>query len=103
MSKSVQQQELTNREYKYGFVTDIETEEFPKGLNENIVRMLSEKKKEPAFMLEWRLKAFRHWTKMTEPKWPNFKYGPIDYQAVTYYSAPKQKKKTDSLEDVDQE
>ncbi len=103
MSKSVQQQELTNREYKYGFVTNIETEEFPKGLNENIVRMLSEKKKEPAFMLEWRLKAFRHWTKMTEPKWPNFKYGPIDYQAVTYYSAPKQKKKTNSLEEVDQE
>jgi len=103
MTKSIQEKGLTNREYKYGFVTAIETEEFPRGLNEDIVRMISERKNEPGFMLEWRLKAYRHWKTMTEPKWPNFKYGPIDYQAISYYSAPKQKSKPNSLEEVDQE
>ena len=103
MTKSIQEKELTNREYKYGFVTDIDVEEFPKGLNEDIVKMLSQKKKEPAFMLEWRLKALRYWKTIKEPTWPNFKYGPIDYQGITYYSAPKQKVKAESLEEVDQE
>lgn len=103
MTKAIQEKGLTNREYKYGFVTTIETEEFPRGLNEDIVRMISERKNEPGFMLEWRLKAFRHWKTMKEPKWPNFKYGPIDYQAIAYYSAPKQKTKPNSLEEVDQE
>ena len=104
MAKTIQENELTNREYKYGFVTPIEAEHFPKGLGEDIIRMLSERKHEPGFMLEWRLKAYRHWTTMKEPRWPNFKYGPIDYQAVTYYSAPKQKTQgPKSLEEVDQE
>lgn len=103
MAKSVQDKELTNREYKYGFVTDIEVEDFPRGLNEDIIRLLSEKKQEPAFMLEWRLKAFRHWKTLKEPHWANFEYGPIDYQDLTYYSVPKQKAKANSLEEVDQE
>ncbi len=104
MTKTTQQDELTQREYKYGFVTDIETEQFPKGLNEEIIRLLSERKKEPAWMLEWRLKAYRHWTTMKEPHWANIHYDPIDYQAVTYYSAPKKgKDKAQSLEEVDQE
>ncbi|NTV29649.1 MAG: Fe-S cluster assembly protein SufB [Candidatus Omnitrophica bacterium] len=91
-------------EYKYGFVTDVETDSAPKGLNEDIIRFISHKKGEPDFMLEWRLKAFRHWLTMHEPHWPNFVYSPIDYQEITYYSAPK--RKTDgvsSLEEVDQE
>ena len=104
MAKSPQQQELTNREYKYGFVTDIETEAFPKGLSEDVVRMLSEIKKEPSWMTEWRLKAYRHWIGMKEPHWPNFQYGPIDYQGITYYSAPKKNKETlKNLQEVDQE
>ena len=104
MAKMIQEAELTNREYKYGFVTPIEVEEFPQGLNEDIIRMLSERKREPAFMLEWRLKSYRHWVTMKEPKWPNFKYGPIDYQGITYYSAPRQKTQgPGSLEEVDQE
>jgi Fe-S cluster assembly protein SufB len=95
---------LTSQDYKYGFVTDIETETVPPGLNEDIVRWISAKKKEPEFLLEWRLKAYRHWTTMTEPKWPNVHYPPIDYQAASYFSAPKSK--TDgpkSLDEVDPE
>ncbi len=103
MAKIIQEKELTNREYKYGFVTDIDVEEFPRGLNEETIRLLSRIKKEPEFMLEWRLKAYRQWTTMQEPTWPNFKYGPIDYQAITYYSAPKQKSKPKSMEEVDEE
>ncbi len=96
--------EITDSEYKYGFVTDIEMELAPLGLNEDIIRLISEKKQEPEFMLEWRLKAFRHWQKMEEPHhWPNFKYDPIDYQGVRYYAAPKEKKKYDSLDQVDPE
>ena len=87
--------------YKYGFVTDIESDVVPPGLNEDIIRLISKKKEEPEFMLQWRLKAFRHWQTMTEPHWPNVKYGPIDYQAITYYSAPKQRPKLDSLDQVD--
>jgi Fe-S cluster assembly protein SufB len=87
--------------YKYGFVTDIESELAPAGLNEDIIRLISEKKGEPAWMLDWRLKAYRQWTGMTEPKWANVSYGPIDYQAIHYYAAPKQQKKLGSLDEVD--
>ena len=81
--------ELLNREYAAGFYTDIEADTIPHGLNEDIVRLISAKKGEPAFMLEWRLKAFRHWQTMREPHWQNVHYPPIDYQDITYYSAPK--------------
>ena len=87
--------------YKYGFVTDIESEVVPAGLNEDVIRLISAKKGEPEWMLDWRLKAYRNWLKMTEPHWPNVKYGPIDYQAISYYAAPKQKPKLDSLDQVD--
>jgi Fe-S cluster assembly protein SufB len=97
-------QELANREYKYGFVTDVETDTVPRGLNEDIIRMISAKKKEPEFLLEWRLKAFRHWLTMEEPRrWPNLKIGPINYQDIIYYSAPKAKKQLNSLDEVDPE
>ena len=87
--------------YKYGFITDIESDNVPAGLNEDIIRVISAKKREPAFMLEWRLKAFRHWVTMREPTWANVKYPPIDYQAIVYYAAPRQAKSLDSLEQVD--
>lgn len=95
--------DLTQSEYKWGFVTDIEAEEAPRGLNEDIVRIISKKKNEPEWMTEWRLKAFRHWLKMEEPKWPNVKYPPIDFQNIIYYSAPKKKEKFESLDQVDPE
>jgi Fe-S cluster assembly protein SufB len=95
---------LTNKEYKYGFVTDIESDMIPRGLSEETVRLISEKKGEPEWMLEFRLKAYRQWLKMTEPKrWPNIKYPEIDYQDVIYYSAPKQKATKASLDEVDPE
>src|SRR6478752_8037404 len=94
---------LVNREYAYGFVTDVETDTVPAGLNEDIIRTISAKKNEPAFMLEWRLKAYRRWLTMKEPHWPNVHYNPIDYQAVSYYSAPKTKKPLGSLDEVDPE
>ena len=87
--------------YKYGFVTDIDADTVPPGLNEDVVRLISAKKGEPAFLLEWRLKAYRHWLTMTEPRWANVTYADIDYQAIRYYSSPKQQKKWDSLEQVD--
>src|SRR5438552_6180407 len=87
--------------YKYGFVTDIEADAVPPGLNEDVIRLISQKKGEPEFMLEWRLKAYRHWLTLKEPKWANVKYGPIDYQAIRYYSAPKQQPRLESLEQVD--
>lgn len=96
-------EELANREYKYGFITDVETESAPKGLNEDIIRLISTKKEEPEWMLEWRLKAYRHWLKMTEPTWQNVNYPPIDYQDAIYYSAPKMKKVLNSLDEVDPE
>src|SRR6266508_4258633 len=96
-------QELANREYKYGFSSDIEADTVPRGLNEEIVRTISAKKGEPEWMLEWRLKAYRHWLTMKEPTWANVHYDPIDYQATSYYSAPKQKKKLNSLDEVDPE
>lgn len=94
---------LANREYKYGFVTDIEADEIPKGLSEDIIRLISKKKEEPEFMLEWRLKAYRHWLTLEEPVWPNLKIAPVNYQDIIYYSAPKQKKKLQSLDEVDPE
>ncbi len=95
--------EVTGSEYKYGFVTQVETETLPKGLNEDIIRMISEKKGEPEFMLEFRLKAYRHWLKMEMPQWANLKVPPIDYQDIIYYAAPKQKAKYNSLDEVDPE
>ena len=95
---------LATQEYKYGFYTDVESDTVPPGLSEDVVRLISVKKGEPEWMLEWRLKAFRHWLTMTEPTWANVKYGPIDYQAIRYYAAPKSKSdKPMSLEDIDPE
>lgn len=95
---------LANREYKYGFVTDIETESIPKGLSEETIRLISAKKNEPEWMLEFRLKAYRHWLKMTEPNyWANFEYPEIDFQDIIYYSAPKKKEQKQSLDEVDPE
>jgi Fe-S cluster assembly protein SufB len=97
-------EKLANREYKYGFVTDIEADQVPPGLNEDVIRLISAKKNEPAFLLEWRLKAFRHWQTMEEPHWwPNLRYAPVNYQNIVYYSAPKPKKQLQSLDEVDPE
>ena len=100
---NVEIQEIAAREYKYGFVTNIEEDTVPPGLNEDIIRFISAKKEEPEWLLEWRLKSFRHWLTMREPTWANVHYPPIDYQAIRYYSAPKQKKKLNSLDEVDPE
>jgi len=96
-------EELAQRQYKYGFITDIEADTLPPGLNEETVRFISAKKEEPQWMLEWRLKAYRHWLTMAQPDWPflPYGYGPIDYQAVSYYSAPKRPKELSSLDEVD--
>jgi len=98
---------LATKEYKYGFETSVEYDEVPKGLNEKIIRMIWEKKNEPDWMLEWRLRAYRHWMKMkgaeAEPKWANVKYGPIDYQNSRYYSAPKKRPTYNNLEEIDPE
>jgi Fe-S cluster assembly protein SufB len=100
MSSSVES--LVTKEYKYGFVTDIDADVAPKGLNEDIVRLISAKKQEPAWLLEWRLKAFRGWQKMTEPhSWANITYPTLDYQAISYYSAPRTAKPLGSLDEVD--
>jgi Fe-S cluster assembly protein SufB len=96
-------QELANREYSAGFFVDIEADTVPRGLNEDIIRLISAKKNEPPFMLEWRLKAFRHWLTMKEPKWSNVHYPPVNFQDVIYYSAPKAKKQLKSLDEVDPE
>ncbi|MCY4595741.1 MAG: Fe-S cluster assembly protein SufB [Bryobacterales bacterium] len=105
MSAATEQLEgLTSQEYKYGFVTDIDQETLPPGLTEDTVRFISAKKGEPEWLLEWRLKAFRHWQKMEEPRWPNVKYPPIDYQAISYYAAPKgDADRPKSLDEVDPE
>ncbi len=92
---------LVNREYKWGFVTEIEADTVPKGLSEDIIRLISAKKREPAFLLEWRLRAYQGWLKMTEPHWPNVTYPPIDYQDLIYYSAPRTAKPLGSLDEVD--
>ena len=99
--------ELAQQEYKWGFVTDVEQESIPKGLSEDVIRLISSKKNEPAFMLEWRLKAYRHFESLqkkdAEPKWANVKFPPIDYQDIVYYSAPKQKKQLNDLSELDPE
>ena len=95
--------EITASDYKYGFTTAIESDTVPPGLNEDVIRLISEKKNEPEWMLEWRLDAFRIWSEMEEPEWPNVTYTKPDFQAISYYSAPKQKKELDSLDEVDPE
>jgi len=90
-------------DYKYGFVTNIEADEAPRGLNEDVIRFISARKKEPQWMLDWRLKAFRHWLTMKTPEWANIKYPPIDYQDIIYYSAPKQKINPKNLDEIDPE
>jgi Fe-S cluster assembly protein SufB len=96
-------QNLIDQPYKHGFVTDIEAETAPKGLSEDVIRLISHKKGEPEWLLEFRLQAYRHWLTMTEPKWPNVQYPPIDFQDIIYYSAPKPKKKLASMDEVDPE
>lgn len=96
-------EELSTSDYKYGFVTDIEQEFAPKGLNEDIIRFISAKKEEPEWMLEWRLKSFKVWQKMKEPEWANIQYEKIDFQDITYYAAPKPRETLDSLDEVDPE
>src|ERR1043166_2979713 len=97
--------EVTSQEYKYGFSTNIATEMAPKGLTEDTIRFISAKKQEPEWMLEWRLKAFRHWLKIKdqEPHWQNFNYPAVDFQGISYYAAPVQKKKLNSLDEADPE
>ncbi|MGZ3732617.1 MAG: SufD family Fe-S cluster assembly protein, partial [Parachlamydiaceae bacterium] len=93
----------SNSDYKYGFITEVESESFPKGLNEDVIRAISEKKGEPDFLLQFRLKAYRKWLEMKEPHWVNAEYPPIDYQNISYYSAPKKKPALNSLDEVDPE
>jgi Fe-S cluster assembly protein SufB len=100
-SKTIE--ELANREYQYGFVTDIDVDEIPKGLSEDVIRLISSKKEEPSWLLEWRLKAYRQFLKMEDPNWSSVHFPPIDYQDIRYYSAPKQKEKPKSLDEVDPE
>ena len=95
--------EITASDYKYGFTTDIESDTVPPGLNEDVIRLISEKKNEPQWMLDWRLDAYKTWLAMVEPEWPNVTYSKPDFQAVSYYSAPKQKKELESLDEVDPE
>lgn len=108
MSSSIETiRDLTQKDYRWRFVTEVEAEEVPRGLNEDIVRLISARKHEPEFMLEWRLRAYRHWASLeeaqAEPKWANIHYGPIDYQNIFYYSAPKQKPGLKSLSELDPE
>jgi Fe-S cluster assembly protein SufB len=100
---SSQVETLVNREYKYGFVSDIAADTVPRGLTEETIRLISAKKQEPDFLLQWRLKAYRRWLEMTEPHWSNVQYAPIDYQNIIYYSAPKSAKPLASLDEVDPE
>jgi len=102
MSSSAEIEVLANQEYKYGFVTEIEQDTVPPGLSEDVIRLISAKKNEPEWLLDWRLKAYRYWLKMAEPQWGNIHYGPIDYQAISYYSAPK-KAQAKSLDEIDPE
>ncbi len=96
-------EKITEQDYKYGFVTDVDSDTIPKGLNEDVVRLISDKKGEPEWLLDWRLKAYRLWTTMVEPEWPNVTYNKIDYQAISYYSAPKKKPTLKSMDEVDPE
>jgi len=101
MSSSIET--LVNREYAYGFVTDVDTDTLPPGLSEAVIHLISQKKDEPAWLLDWRLKAYRRWLTMKEPHWPNVTYGPLDYQSQSYYSAPRSVKPLQSLDEVDPE
>jgi len=101
MSQTDALDSFVSQPYKYGFVTDVEYEAFPRGLNEDVIRLLSERKGEPEFMLEFRLKAYRHWLTLTEPKWPNVSYPEVDFQDLIYYSAPKFKPQLNSLDELD--
>ena len=96
-------EQLANQDYKYGFVTDIDADAIPPGLNEEVIRIISAKKGEPEWLLDWRLNAFRLWSEMTAPQWHNVHFPPVDYQSIIYYSAPKQKPTLDSLDDLDPE
>src|SRR5690606_3958091 len=96
-------QHIVNQPYKHGFVTDIEADIAPKGLNEDIIRLISSKKNEPEWLLAFRLEAYRRWLSMAEPAWQNVKYPKIDFQDISYYSAPKPKKKLASMDEVDPE
>ena len=96
-------QHLVNQPYQHGFVTDIESDVAPKGLSEDTIRLISGKKNEPEWLLELRLNAYRKWLTMEEPQWPNVKYPKIDFQAISYYSAPKPKKTLNSMDEVDPE
>jgi len=96
-------EKTVSSDYKYGFVTDIETDVVPKGLNEDVIRLISHKKNEPEWLLQWRLKAYRHWLKMEEPTWPNVHYPKIDFQDIIYYAAPKKKPQLSSMDEVDPE
>lgn len=96
-------EQTVSNDYKYGFVTDIDTDIVPKGINESVIHLISTKKNEPDWMLEWRLKAYAQWLKMEEPKWPNVTYPPINYQDIIYYAAPKQKKQLNGLDEIDPE
>ena len=96
-------EQTVSSDYKYGFVTEIDTDVVPRGLNEDVIRMISEKKNEPEWMLNWRLKAYSHWLKMEEPTWPNVHYPKINYQDIIYYAAPKKKPQLGSLDEVDPE
>ena len=104
MTKNIDQiEKITNNDYEYGFVTNIQEDRIPNGLNEGVIKLISQKKNEPKWLLNWRLKAYNHWIKMEEPKWSNLKYEKIDFQNICYYSAPKKKKKLKSLDEVDPE
>ena len=96
-------EQITGDEYKYGFVSNIEQDIIPKGLSEDVVRFISAKKEEPEWLLEWRLKAYRHWLTLEEPSWQNVSYPPIDYQDISYYAAPKAESKLNSLDELDPE
>ncbi len=100
-TQTIEQVQALGDQYKYGFVTDIDVDLAPKGLNENIVRLISEKKQEPAWLLEWRLRAYRHWLKMPEPKWAKVEFPPLDYQDAYYYAAPKLTEAPKSLDEID--
>jgi Fe-S cluster assembly protein SufB len=102
MSKDILER-VTQSEYKYGFYTDIESDTIPVGLSEDVVRLISSKKNEPEWMLEWRLSAYRIWREMEEPNWAKVKYTKPDYENISYYSAPKKKKELESLDEVDPE
>ena len=100
---SIDLEKLAEQEYKYGFFTNVEQEIAPKGLNEDTIRLISSKKEEPEWLLEWRLEAYRHWLTMKEPRWANVKFPPIDYQNISYYAAPKKKEGPKSLDEIDPE